>query len=594
MYVSNRRTLDPPARPAAPSRNVTDGTGVHYRDGVDPLRRPTSLAPCELGFTPRPPVAWLSPSQLLRTGVRTGLALSFGAWLDKRELQGALPARIHRQPGQDGELWLDYVADTGDGFDATYSVAYLLGQPELTVDGQRLPRGQVLVMGGDQVYPTASMEAYEDRLKGPYTAALPLPPLDGPQPTLYALPGNHDWYDGLTAFLRLFVGERTDHIGGWRTEQSRSYFAIQLPHRWWLFAIDEAFGAYLDDPQLVYFEQVARELTPDDRVILVAPRPSWLDPDPKGYDTIDFFLRTIITPTGARVPLMLAGDLHHYARYAAADRQLVTCGGGGAYLSATHTLPERITVPPQGSIVRKASPRQEYELAARFPDAARSRRRAWGVFGRLPWRNPGFVGLLGVIHTLLMLSVAGAAARLDTAAERLVSIPLLTAVTLVLAGAVGLASFPTGRASGAARLVWGTLHGAAHLGLGLAGGLAWLALPMADWPWPLPLLAATVLYLPVAGLVASQVVAGYLLATSRSGVNINELFAAQGITDDKSFLRMRFGPDGSLTLYPVAVERICRQWRADPDASRPDAAWLVPVEPGQLRYRLVEAPIRLE
>ena len=35
---------------------------------------------------------------------------------------------------------------------------------------------------------------------------------------------------------------------------------------------------------------------------------------------------------------MLAGDSHHYARYAevGGDRSLVTCGGGGAYLSATH------------------------------------------------------------------------------------------------------------------------------------------------------------------------------------------------------------------------------------------------------------------
>lgn len=90
----------------------------------------------------------------------------FGAYLDKRELQNALDARIGTQIGPDGGLWLDYVADLGDGFDATYSVAYLLAQPELTVDGHRLPRAQTLVMGGDQVYPSAAYEAYEDRCKG--------------------------------------------------------------------------------------------------------------------------------------------------------------------------------------------------------------------------------------------------------------------------------------------------------------------------------------------------------------------------------------------------------------------------------------------
>ena len=67
----------------------------------------------------------------------------------------------------------------------------------------------MLVMGGDQVYPTASNAAYEDRCKGPYQAALPEPPPNG-SPTLYAVPGNHDWYDGLTAFLRLFARRRVD------------------------------------------------------------------------------------------------------------------------------------------------------------------------------------------------------------------------------------------------------------------------------------------------------------------------------------------------------------------------------------------------
>src|SRR5688500_12808961 len=117
--------------------------------------RPATLDPLELGFKPQHPVPWLAPLLLLSTGLRTLLAILFGAYLDKRELQNALPGRIYRQPGVDGELWIDYVADLGDGFDATYSVAYLLAQPELALDGRRLPRGQVLVMGGDQVYPTA-------------------------------------------------------------------------------------------------------------------------------------------------------------------------------------------------------------------------------------------------------------------------------------------------------------------------------------------------------------------------------------------------------------------------------------------------------
>lgn len=561
---------------------------------MDPLRRPASLDPCEIGFTPRPQVSWLSPGLLLGTGIRTTLAMIFGAYLDKRELQGALPSRTYRQPGENGELWLDYLADTGDGFDSTYTVAYLLGQPSLTVDGHELPRGQVLIMGGDLVYPSASMEQYEDRLKGPFTAALPMPPPTGAQPTLYALPANHDWYDGLTAFLRLFVGERIDHIGGWRTEQSRSYFAVELPHNWWLFAIDEAFGTYLDDPQLVYFEQVARQLTPQHRVILATPAPTWSKRDPKAYDTIDFFVRNVIRPTGADVPIMIAGDQHYYARYAHPQRQLITCGGGGAYLTATHLLPDRITVPPPQTHVRKASPRREYELAARFPSAPRSRLLSWGIFGRLPLRNPGFAALVGVIQTMLMLAIAGVATQLTMVEERLVTIPLIVMVLLTLSGALGLAYIPTGGPKTTRHLIAGTLHGLAQLGLGLIGALVWLQTPFIDLAWPLPLLTAIVVYLPVAGVVGSLLVATYLLVASMFDVNLNELFAAQGIADHKSFLRLHIGSDGSLTIYPIGVDRICRRWRADPDAGRPDAAWIVPATPDDApRYRLAEGPVRV-
>jgi hypothetical protein len=154
-------------------------------------------------------------------------------YLDKREMQGTLdPRRMVIDPDAEGGCWLDFVADLGDGFDATYSVATLLARQELELPGlpDPLPRGTGLVLGGDEVYPTPSAAQYEDRLRGPYRAALPV--VDGDPPLLLALPGNHDWYDGLTAFVRLF-GQRRD-VGGWRTAQSRSYFVLQLPQRWWL------------------------------------------------------------------------------------------------------------------------------------------------------------------------------------------------------------------------------------------------------------------------------------------------------------------------------------------------------------------------
>jgi hypothetical protein len=167
------------------------------------------MSELELGFVPQRAVRWLSPGVLTGTGVRALLATIFGSYSDKREMQAVLPSVVHEHDDLP-EMWFDFAADVGDGFDATYSVASLLAAPSVTVGGTELPRGRLLVLGGDEVYPVASARGYEDRTKGPYRAALPVS--SEPRPVILALPGNHDWYDGLTAFLRAFTQQRP--IGG--------------------------------------------------------------------------------------------------------------------------------------------------------------------------------------------------------------------------------------------------------------------------------------------------------------------------------------------------------------------------------------------
>ncbi|GAB1688940.1 hypothetical protein KRM28CT15_07430 [Krasilnikovia sp. M28-CT-15] len=568
---------------------MTDHQHATAAEPVVP-RRPTSLDPQQLGFKPQPPVGWLAPLLLLSTGLRTLLAILFGAYLDKRELQNALDAEVFAQPGTDGELWFDYVADLGDGFPATYSVAYLLAQPTLEVEGRTLPRGQLLLMGGDQVYPLANGDSYENRTKGPYRAALPEAPVHGPQPALFALPGNHDWYDGLTAFLRLFARRKDGHIGGWRTLQRRSYFAVQLPGRWWLFAIDEQFGAYLDDPQLVYFEHAAGSVRPGDHIILLAPSPTWVKAaqKPDAYDAVDYFIRTILAPTGAEVRMLVSGDLHHYARYTGAEREMFTCGGGGAYLLGTRQLPERLTVPPEETLTRSASPSLEYDLVTRYPSVAESRRFSWGVFHRILRRNPGFATMLGIVHTLTMLALAGAMSR-GGDIQRLFSIPLVFMLVVIMLGAVLFAQPPGASAERRPRhWILGLLHGFAQIGLVWAGTWVWLLLPIRDWPWPWPLVGAALGYGPIIGLLATQLVAAYLLLASAFDVNVNELFAGQAIEDAKCFLRLHIARDGTLTVHPIGVDRISRDWVPDPEGA-PDAPWLRPRQP--LRTHFIEPPI---
>ncbi|SEF18314.1 metallophosphoesterase [Jiangella alba] len=550
-----------------------------------PAPRPRDLSPAETGFVRQRPVPWLNPGLLAGTAVRVLLAYLFGGYLDKRELQAALPDRAYDHSAAD-ELWFDYTADVGDGFDATYSVASLLARPELMLDdGRLLPRGALLVLGGDQVYPTASSPAYENRWKGPYRAALP--DLAAETPSLYALPGNHDWYDGLTAFLRLFA--QGDEIGGWRTRQGRSYFALELPHGWWLFAVDIQLSSYIDEPQLDYFRRVAERLSPESRIILAPAQPSWVKTHerPDAYDSLDYFIRTIIEPTGARIPLLLSGDMHHYARYAGdgpdgRGRQLVTCGGGGAYLVGTDHLPESVDVPPEQTITRRRSTPQRYELAAAYPSQPASRRLGWQVFARLPRRNPGFVGLLGVMQTLLMLAFV-------TSPDHFITPATVTGVAAVLVGTAVFTLVLGVRTR--KHIAAAVLHAVPHVALALGGAAAWSALPLSDLPNPWATLLTFAVYGPVAGLLDTWVVGAYLLVARYFDVNVNELYAGLGIEDHKSFLRFHIGRDGSLTLYPVTVERVAHAWRADPGGA-PGTPWIVPAEP--LHATLAEPPVLLD
>jgi hypothetical protein len=250
-----------------------------------------------------------------------------------------------------------------------------------------------------------------------------------------------------------------------------------------------------------------------------------------------------------------------------------------------------LTVPPARSRVRNASPSLDFTKRATFPTAAASRRFAAGVFHRLPARNFGFTTMIGLVHLLLMLGYSNAMQRIGSGVTRsLVTIPLVVMIVVVLGATVAFAMPSNGEARGLKHWLLGSGHGLAHLALGYGGARLWIELPMHDWLFPLPLLAAVLTYLPPVMLASSLVVGLYLLVASTLDVNVNELFAAQGIVDAKSFLRMHIAGDGSLTIYPIGVDRAGRKWRANPDAA-PHEPWIEPQE--EIRYRLADGPVKI-
>ncbi|HZA88747.1 MAG TPA: metallophosphoesterase [Solirubrobacterales bacterium] len=535
-----------------------------------------------LGFLRQPSVRWLSPGLLVLEGVQVVVSGAFGRFADKREQQSdEQPIFDYSEGGPSGggeEMWIDFLSDTGDGWEATYTMAWLLGQPELAgPDGKRLPQGELLLLGGDQVYPSAGPEPYEDRFVGPFAAAFPA---SDPPRGLFATPGNHDWYDGLISFLRIFCRPHsidTKAIGGWRTRQTRSYYALRLPNRWWVWAIDIQFDTYIDNRQLDYFADAGDALEKGDNVILITAKPSWVKVeggrfDPASWRNLAYFERTMIRERGARLVLTLTGDLHHYSRYQpetkGAGPTRITAGGGGAYLSPTHTL-------PPGVELRHAEDEEAvpYKRGTPYPDDRTSSRLRWGVL-KLPVNTPSFGVLMGATYALLCAAILGA---LNAGDEGLVEAasgggvfgflgnaasgtPVI--VFLILVGLLsGYADFRTVPAKIAA----GATHAAVHAAV-VAGVVYFMARPFSNgtsgslvWLVALPTCFA-------AGfVVGSFIFAVYLLAVHsirgpHSPKHANEVFAGQAIADYKNLLRLHFDRDGRLTVYPLGVERICRRW----------------------------------
>jgi hypothetical protein len=333
---------------------------------LSPLRQ------LRLGRLPKM-VSWYDPRLLARIGIRTMISSVFGQYADQRLMQAvtdtagpeelcgrydygdpnAADANKCVVPDETGAYWVDYIADTGDGFECTYAMAYLLAQDDLDIRGAgRLRHGDVLILGGDQCYPQATREDYKKRLIEPFDWAYGTP---DPTRKLFAIPGNHDWYDGLMAFDSLFCAsrdrlsnEKGNRIGGWQCQQHRSYWALRLPYNWWIWGADIQFSKYLDSAQVNYFEAVAERMSPNDNLIICLAEPSWMLADLQGQDEEENFFKitTIARKRGAHVRAVIAGDWHNYNRYYQheLDIHFITSGGGGAFLHPTHVLRNAISV----------------------------------------------------------------------------------------------------------------------------------------------------------------------------------------------------------------------------------------------------------
>lgn len=542
-------------------------------------------------------VAWYNPIQLCRTAINVFVSLIFGRHSDYRliEALGTPDIRIHDYShlGMQNECWIDYVADLGDGWNSTYTIAYYLAQSCLNLhdtegNNYETKRGSILIFGGDAVYPIASRAHYKERLIGPYTTALAETP--EPHPDLYVIPGNHDWYDSLAAYTRLFCSQRW--FAGWCTKQERSYFALKLPHHWWLIGIDMQLDSDIDDMQVKFLKKVAAEMQNEDKVILCSAQPEWIyakfygKKDPEYNENNFAFIENELFKK--KISIFLTGDLHHYQRHEGPDgTQKIVAGGGGAFLHPTHS--QDVSILSGGFTLMKS-----------FPSTTISRKLTWRNFGFL-FLNPWFGILTGLFYLLTVWSAKTDLSRFGiddwkAAIYTVINQALKTPVGMfwIVAVILGFIAF-TDTHSRIYRITAGISHSIMHLlaafilGWGTIHFCNYLGLSYDSIPQLL--LSGALIF--IGGWIIGSFIMGVYLFISLNwfGRHSNEAFSSLAIQDWKNFLRIKIDATGEVSIYPIGIRRVPRKWKWH--ESNTTNFTMIPDDLKATQPELIEKPINI-
>jgi hypothetical protein len=249
------------------------------------------------------------------------------------------------------------VGDTGEGDESQFALV-----PPLL----EMAKGtQFMVICSDVIYPTGDVNEYLEKYCIPYK--------DYSEP-IYALPGNHDWYDGLNGFMVHFCGaEPSERSLGrnrllrrlWRKaervepevlrrcralrpaldehlRQPGPYFAIDTgPLR--IVGIDTGINGQLDRDQGEWLRWVSSS-SPKPKILLTG-KPLYVDNEHRPGSIEDGAMKVddIVRASEHNYVAVIGGDTHNYQRYPVevGNRkiQYIVSGGGGAYLSDTHRIP---------------------------------------------------------------------------------------------------------------------------------------------------------------------------------------------------------------------------------------------------------------
>ena len=292
------------------------------------------------------------------------------------------------------------------------------------------------------------------------------------------------------------------------------------------------------------------------------------------------------------VKVFLSGDLHHYRRHAEihpaegeAPVQKITAGGGGAFLHPTHgDRVQRLDEQRE----RDSDPPRTFALKCSYPSVAESKRLVWRNLS-FAWWNPRF-GVVPASLYLLAAWMIGAAIQWRVPTRFFgplyeTALALRDHPDLFVAFAVILAAFVffTDTHSRPYKWVGGISHALIHYGavFYIGWGSAFVASRLLPSSPLMQMAVAAGLVFGLGWGVGSFIVGAYLLVSSRLwGRHGEQAFSALRIEDYKNFLRLYISPEGTLTIYPIALDRVPRRWRR---ARRDDPHETDPADEGARR-----------
>jgi hypothetical protein len=449
------------------------------------------------------------------------------------------------------DLWIDFVADTGDDGSVSEAVADMIFRRYRLPDDDGLivaPRGDVLLFGGDTAYPVATELELHNRVCVPFNRVL-RPRQDGRMRALLGIPGNHDWYDGLDGFARMFRARRGSvdrastmpdesidrggqilHLVRWVEAfrvghyiakrpalplygyvpvQSASYFALRLAPALDVWGVDRQLRT-VDYTQRSFF-LAERDRAAQHGILLVLADPLFhmLEPHDIGFTT----LRSLELSLEDDAPLVLTGDLHHYCRQRIGDALHVIAGGGGAFLHPARLRRSGIAAPD-----------------AEFPGPKASAALALEVPWQIAFGRSGFV-----VHAAVLVLYTPLFFLLATGHSIALACIGVAVVGALSAGLVG--GWRKRRRRGIALLALGC--GAVVAALPLASQALVARLGLASWP-------SAALAVLAALLPAVLTFGAYLTALTLLGLEHMQAFSALAHPGYKHFVRLRVRQDGSV------------------------------------------------